>query len=155
MKQRIFFQFCLMSMLLFCGCSFFQSSKPVKTENRTQLFASIWKPSKAENAPDTVVMEFSADGVRITGCAGTNRFFGNCAWEVKDFPLPSQFSPLEFGMMGSTRMAGPHDDYEAEFLKRMSEVRAYRLSDDGKQLSLFNSRGGLLLNFDRISGVGN
>ena len=155
MKQQIFFQFCLMSMLLFSGCSFFQSAQSTKSATGTQLFAGVWKPAKTENAPDTVVMEFSANGARITGCAGTNRFFGNCIWEAEDFPLPDQFSPLEFGMMGSTRMAGPYDDYEAEFLKRLSDVRAYRLSADGRQLSLFNSRGGLLLNFDRISGAGN
>ena len=93
-----------------------------------------WKLVELQGKPVVVPAEgrapnltLDAEKKRVTGFAGINRFFGG-------YKLDGD--KLSFGMMGSTRMAGPPEAMEAEtaFLKMLGEVNGWKIIDNTLQL---------------------
>ena len=115
-KKNIFSGFSmlfLLTALLFVqGC--FSISEP-------QIYNVHWKP--VENAPEGVFLLFTSDKRRVVGCCGSNRFFGPAT-------LGNDGS-ISVGMLGATRMATPHFQYERKFLDDLQAAKRYRFESDG------------------------
>ncbi len=79
---------------------------------------------------------------RVSGSTGCNRYTGSCA--VGD-------RTLEFGSMGSTRMACPPAvmEVEADVFARLGRSTGWELTDDARTLTLHDQEGRTTLVFGR------
>ncbi len=92
---------------------------------------SQWdKPAK------DITLTFDENG-KVAGCAGVNRYFSGK-------PALENDGDIDFGMMGSTMMAGPGLQYESLFLKTLDEADNFAivdgklyLYDDNNVIALF------------------
>lgn len=77
---------------------------------------SQWdKPAK------DITLTFDENG-KVAGCAGVNRYFSGK-------PALENDGDIDFGMMGSTMMAGPGLQYESLFLKTLDEADNFAIID--------------------------
>lgn len=77
---------------------------------------SQWdKPAK------DITLTFDENG-KVAGCAGVNRYFSGK-------PALENDGDIDFGMMGSTMMAGPGLQYESLFLKTLDEADNFAIVD--------------------------
>ena len=77
---------------------------------------SQWdKPAK------DITLTFDENG-KVAGCAGVNRYFSGKPALENDWDI-------DFGMMGSTMMAGPGLQYESLFLKTLDEADNFAIVD--------------------------
>ena len=77
---------------------------------------SQWdKPAK------DITLTFDENG-KVAGCAGVNRYFSGK-------PALENDGDIDFGMMGSTMMAGPGLQYESLFLKTLDEADDFAIVD--------------------------
>ena len=92
---------------------------------------SQWdKPAK------DITLTFDENG-KVAGCAGVNRYFSGK-------PALENDGDIDFGMMGSTMMAGPGLQYESLFLKTLDEADNFAivegklyLYDDNNVIAVF------------------
>ena len=115
-KKNIFSGFFI--LFLFIALIFAQGCR---TFPEQQLYNVYWKP--VEKAPEGVFLLFTSDKRRVVGCCGANRFFGPVTIN-KD-------GTLSIGMLGATRMASPHMQYEQKFLENLQAAKRYRFEQDG------------------------
>ena len=120
-KMNIFSGFSV--LFLFIALLFAQGCRTLPEE---QLYNVHWKP--VEKAPESVFLLFTSDKRRVVGCCGSNRFFGPAAIE-KD-------GKISIGMLGATRMATPHFQYEQKFLENLRAAKSYRFEPDGTLIFL-------------------
>ena len=111
-----------------------------KTLSEQQLYNVHWKP--VEKAPENVFLLFTSDKRRVVGCCGENRFFGP-ATIGKD-------GNLSIGMLGVTRMASPHFQYEQKFLENLQAAKSYRFEPDGT-LSFLDIDGSVCMRLRAVS----
>ena len=111
----------------------FGSSGCVTTVSTPQLYNVHWRP--VGEAPENVFLIFTADKRRVVGCCGSNRFFG---------PVKIEKNTISVGMLGATRMATPHAQYERKFLNDLQSAKTYRFESDGT-LTLVDIDGALCM----------
>ncbi|MDW7691098.1 META domain-containing protein [Flammeovirgaceae bacterium SG7u.132] len=63
-------------------------------------------------------MEFKED--KVNGYGGCNKFFGGYSLDG---------TSLDFGMLGSTKMACPTSDLEGKFMKALDETKSFAVED--------------------------
>src|SRR5215471_10474506 len=128
-------------ILLVAACLGWIGIHPLHAEDITNAAPSIatlegvqWTLTELQGKPVVVPpdglapnLTLNADKKKVTGFAGINRFFGG-------YKLDGD--KLSFGMLGSTRMAGPPEAMEAEtaFLKMLGEVNGWKIADNTLQL---------------------
>ena len=77
-------------------------------------------PQRVKPAKD-ITLTFDENG-KVAGCAGVNRYFSGK-------PALENDGDIDFGMMGSTMMAGPGLQYESLFLKTLDEADNFAIVD--------------------------
>lgn len=96
------------------------------------------------NAPS---LEFDAEGKRVSGGAGVNRFFAPVTRARGEAGTSGRAGVLEFGNAGSTMMAGPEDlmTLERRYLETLRQVRRFEVKDG--RLRLLGEAGEELATF--------
>ncbi|MFN4243697.1 MAG: META domain-containing protein [Tepidisphaerales bacterium] len=96
------------------------------------------------NAPS---LEFDAEGKRVSGGAGVNRFFAPVTLATGVVGATGGTGRLEFGNAGSTMMAGPEDlmTLERRYLETLRQVRRFEVKDG--RLRLLGGAGEELATF--------
>lgn len=90
------------------------------------------KPAK------NITITFDTDG-KVAGCAGVNNYFTG-------MPVIEEDGDIDFGVIGSTMMAGPGLQYETLYLKTLDEADDFAivdgklyLYDDNNVIAVFNA----------------
>lgn len=96
---------------------------------------------KPVNPITITLIDLDEGGVQVAGCAGVNRYFGKVV-------LDENAGTIQFGLLGSTMMAGPGMSYEQEFLKELKESAKYKVSDSA--LVLYEDDGDVVGVFEVI-----
>ena len=96
------------------------SSGCVTAGKTAQLYNVYWRP--VGKVPENVYLVFTEDKRRVVGCCGKNMFFG---------PVNIKGNTITVGMLGATRMATPHAQYEQNFLSDLQSAKTYRFESDG------------------------
>jgi len=79
------------------------------------------KEIKFKESESGVFVTFEADGKKVFGRAGCNRFFG--VYEKNE-------SALTFSGMGATKMACPDMDIETIFFKVLEDTKSFAIKND-------------------------
>ena len=114
--------------------------------NPVQLPGSRWLAEDIDGRGviDSLRTTLSFDtSVAVTGDGGCNRIFGTYT-RIDD--------KIEFGALGSTRMACPQSvmDQEQRFLRTLERARGLRLDEPTGLLYLSDADGRTILRFSRI-----
>lgn len=113
-------------------------------EKRHPLFES-WSvetlPSaaarKIKPAPNAgIVFQREKNTVKVYGCAGDNRFFGNVKVDGRK---------LSFSHMGMTRMMGPNAAYEGLFMEALNQVTQFAVINGEMHLQNKNGKTVMIL----------
>lgn len=90
------------------------------TDRQWMLETLAGKQVEAKEKPGTPFLLFDGAGMRVSGLAGCNRFFG--MYEEKA-------GKLTFSQTGSTRLACPEETGEATFFKMLENTDNYLIKD--------------------------
>jgi len=128
-------------ILLVAACLSWIGIHPVRAADTTNAAPEIvtlegveWTLTELQGKPVIVPanglapsLSLNADKKQVKGFAGINHFFGGYKLEG---------AKLSFGMLGTTRMAGPPEAMEAEsaLLKMLGEVNGWKITDRTLQL---------------------
>ena len=131
----------LASMIMLCGGCVSDQSGSERSAKDTELTGTFWLlkrigDSDVVRAEGLEAPHMTLTGDEVRGFAGCNRFFGN---------YQHQGQTLEFGPLGSTRMACDQLDQETAFLSRLGTV-TYRIR--GTTLELLDDTGTVTLSFE-------
>lgn len=117
----------------FAGCAAPAGTAPVAASNLT-LIGPEWELVSLPGAPRDIeigerrpTLQLTAEGTRIAGFAGVNRFTGTYALEV---------ATLAFSQVAATRMAGPPEAMALEeaYLGVLRAVTSWRIRGDRLEL---------------------
>lgn len=139
---------CVLLLLAFtsaCCCTeTCAAEKKTEQEKRHPLFES-WEietlPSaaakKIKPAPNAgIVFQREKNTVKVYGCAGDNRFFGNVKVDGRK---------LSFSHMGMTRMMGPNAAYEGLFMEALNQVTQFAVINGEMHLQNKNGKTVMIL----------
>ena len=115
--------------LLFLACATNKNISDVPLQETQWQLIDIGDLAAEKSFSQTVLnqahLHLNADGKQASGSDGCNRFFGVYSLEG---------DKLTFGMMGSTRMACPHDDLDRIFYQSLKKTNRYRINREYLEL---------------------
>jgi len=131
----------LVSLVMLCGGCVSDQNSSGRSAKDAELTGTFWLLKRIGDADVVRVEGLEAPHMTLTGdeargFAGCNRFFGG---------YQQRAQTLEFGPLGSTRMACDQLDQETAFLSRLGTV-TYRIR--GNTLKLLDDTGTVTLSFE-------
>ncbi len=136
MKKLYALMIGLVVALLVAGCASSSGSAERPSIMTQERPSGAWElvelPSESGLVPNGITLEFSTEDEdsRVFGFSGVNQYQGGVT-------IDPEGGTLSFGMMVTTRKAGPNMAFEATYLRVLAGVSSYRLADN--YLFLYNS----------------